>query len=120
MIKDSDYYPNFSVSVSDTEGEWQYFEVVADLSSGDWTNNIQCTISNTSGDAILVDDVRFHPADAQMTTYTYDPLIGISSVSDVNSFPIHYEYDAFGRLESIKNSDGDIVEHHDYNYKTNN
>ena len=66
-----------------------------------------------------IDDVRFYPAAAQMTTYTYDPLIGETSVTDPKGEITYYEYDAFQRLMNIKDKDGNINKHVDYHYKSN-
>jgi len=63
-----------------------------------------------------VDDVRFYPAGSQMTTYTYKPLVGITSVSDVNSIPTHFEYDSFGRLSITRDNKGNIIKTMRYNY----
>ncbi|MEJ7738917.1 MAG: hypothetical protein WKF97_15945 [Chitinophagaceae bacterium] len=63
-----------------------------------------------------VDDVRFYPEGAQMTTYTYDPLIGMTSVSDMNDRITYYKYDGFGRLSLIRDHEGNILKKIDYNY----
>ena len=64
-----------------------------------------------------IDDVRFYPASALMTTYTYDPLIGITSVTDAKNETTYYEYDALQRLMNIKDKDGNIIKHTDYHYQ---
>ncbi|SNR16242.1 RHS repeat domain-containing protein [Tenacibaculum jejuense] len=56
-------------------------------------------------------------ATAQVTTFTYDPLIGVTSITDPRGETVYYEYDVFNRLKVIKNSDGHIVTEHQYNYK---
>lgn len=64
-----------------------------------------------------IDEVRLYPKDAQMTTYTYAPLIGMtSSVSPKNEIT-YYEYDNFQRLMNIKDQYGNIIKHMDYQYK---
>ncbi|WP_276365369.1 hypothetical protein [Chryseolinea sp. H1M3-3] len=69
----------------------------------------------TDGEAI--DDVRIHPADAQVNTYTYDPLVGAKSKSDFNSMPTYYEYDSFNRLKLIRDQNNDVLTLYKYNYK---
>jgi len=64
----------------------------------------------------LFDDLRFHPSDAMMTTYTYKPLIGITSESDARNIPVKYEYDAYGRLKLIRDHQGYILKMYEYNY----
>lgn len=65
----------------------------------------------------LIDDLRLHPASAQMKTFTYTPLQAISSVTDENNETVFYEYDALGRLLAVKDQDGNIIKHYQYNYK---
>ncbi|MNL61593.1 hypothetical protein D3C87_1855390 [compost metagenome] len=64
-----------------------------------------------------MDDIRVYPFDAQMTSYTYDPLVGMTSATDVKGQTAFYEYDEFGRLKYIKDADGFILKDHTYNYK---
>lgn len=64
-----------------------------------------------------VDELRLYPLEAEMTTYTYHPLIGISSVTDANNTTSSYEYDDFGRLEAIRGQDGEVIKHLKYNYQ---
>ena len=73
--------------------------------------------SMTLADGDAIDDVRLHPADAQVTTYTYDPLVGAKSISDLNSIPNYYEYDLFNRLKLIRDKNNDILTLFNYNYK---
>ena len=63
-----------------------------------------------------IDDVRFYPSGALMTTYTYDPLVGVTSVTDVKDLTSYYEYDGLQRLINIKDKDGNIVKHIDYHH----
>ncbi|MBB6128335.1 RHS repeat protein [Mucilaginibacter lappiensis] len=67
------------------------------------------------GDAY--DDVRIYPNDAQMTTYTYEPLVGETSMTDAKGETTTYEYDAFQRLINVKDKDGNILKHMDYHYQ---
>lgn len=54
-----------------------------------------------------------------MTSYTYDPLIGITSTTAPNGTKTSYTYDVMGRLSNVKNHGGNIIQQHSYNYKTN-
>lgn len=63
-----------------------------------------------------IDEVRVYPVDALMTTYTYDPLVGITSETDPSGRTILYEYDSFGRLIRIKDENGKIMQEYKYNY----
>ena len=89
--------------------------------SGLWAfNSSTVTVSGTSYTISLggqIDDVRFYPSAAQMTTYTYDPLIGMTSSTDAKNQVTFYEYDGFQRLINIKDKDGNIIRHTDYHYQ---
>ena len=58
-------------------------------------------------------------SNALVTTYTYKPLVGITSSTDPNGIPTYYEYDAFGRLIIVRDNGtfgGNIVKKYDYHY----
>lgn len=69
--------------------------------------------------ATRYDEIRVYPQGAQMTTYTYKPGIGISSITDTNNVISYYEYDSFGRLNLIKDEKGNVQKNYSYNYKQN-
>lgn len=69
----------------------------------------------TEGTAI--DDVRIYPVDARMKSYTYDPILGMTSIIDESSQSQRYEYDTFGRLKLIRDDQGKIVKSYQYHYK---
>ena len=56
---------------------------------------------------------------AQMSYYTYDPLIGVTSMTDPRGYTIYYEYDTFNRLKTVKDKQGNIISENEYNYKNN-
>lgn len=72
------------------------------------------TLTITGSGAI--DEVRLYPSTAQMTTYTYDPLIGMTSQTDVNNRISYYEYDSFQRLTLVRDQDKNIIKRICYNY----
>lgn len=89
-------------------------------SSGIWQYQSEqvytaASFTMTGGDAY--DDIRIYPKDAQMTTYTYDPLVGITSSTDAKSETTTYEYDSFQRLMNVKDKDGNIIKHMDYHFQ---
>ncbi|WP_192085664.1 RHS repeat protein [Algoriphagus sp. Y33] len=72
-----------------------------------------------SGSSVVIDELRLHPADAMMTSYTYEPLVGMTSKTDPRGYTLIYEYDSANRLKTVKNEDGHILEHYEYNYAGN-
>lgn len=46
---------------------------------------------------------------ALITTYTYKPLKGISTVTDPRGYKMIYEYDAFGRQIAVKDEIGNLI-----------
>jgi YD repeat-containing protein len=59
-------------------------------------------------------------ANAMITTFTYKPLIGVSTITDPKGDTITYEYDSFGRLSTVKDKNGNILSENQYNYRTQN
>jgi YD repeat-containing protein len=53
---------------------------------------------------------------AQVSTYTYKPLIGLLTATDPAGLTSTYEYDALGRLLRIKDPAGKVIEDYEYNY----
>ncbi len=89
---------------------WQYHE--SDISVTSSTS--QSVSIGSSGD--LLDEVRLHPRNATMTTYAYDPLIGMTSMTDANNITTYYEYDELGRLELIRDDNGNVIKKYKYHY----
>ncbi len=52
-----------------------------------------------------------------ITTYTYKPLVGMTSATLPNGLTTRYEYDAFGRLSKVIDHNGVVVSANEYNYK---
>ena len=94
---------------------------VAKTITGTWApyqwqlNNITSVTVNSG--SILMDEVRLCPVNAEMTTYTYSPQIGVTSSSDAKGQITFFEYDSFQRLMNIKDKDGNIIKSYTYHYQ---
>ena len=64
-----------------------------------------------------IDELRLYPATAQMTSYTYAPLVGMTSQADAGNRVTYYEYDGLQRLKRIRDQDYNILKTFDYQYQ---
>ncbi|MFN3771750.1 hypothetical protein [Cloacibacterium normanense] len=53
----------------------------------------------------------------QITTYTYDPLIGVTSITPPSGVREIYKYDTANRLEKVVDINGNILKEYKYHYK---
>ncbi len=96
-----------TVTTGPTVNGWTYFEHKITATGA------SLSVSGTGG----IDEVRLYTENALMTTYTYDPLIGITSLTDANNRTSYYVYDALGRMQLIKDKDGNIIKTFEYKYR---
>ncbi len=85
---------------------WQYFETSL-------TSISSITLSGTG----IMDELRIFPTGALVTTYTYDPMIGITSVNDPSNNIAYYTYDNLGRLKWTQDYKRNILKSVTYHYK---
>ena len=57
------------------------------------------------------------PSDVRITTYTYSPLVGMTSVTDESGKTTYYGYDSFRRLQLNRDQNGHLIEQYGYHYK---
>jgi YD repeat-containing protein len=105
---------------------WGYSHAypVAKIEGADYTTASEAVnlaiLDNPSSDAVLRNELaklRTTLSNALITTYTYAPLIGMTSQTDPNGVTTYYEYDDFGRLKCIKDDTGKILKTYSYHYK---
>lgn len=51
-----------------------------------------------------------------LTTYNHTPLAGVETITDPKGDKATYEYDPFGRLQFVRDADGNILSETEYNY----
>lgn len=64
----------------------------------------------------FIDELRIYPVGAVMSSYTYSPLAGITSMNDANNKITYYQYDNISRLKNIRDQDRNITKNLFYNY----
>jgi hypothetical protein len=88
-----------------TKNGWTYYR-------HEISGSTTCTVSGSGS----IDELRLYPKGAQMTTYTYDPQIGMIAQADPANRITYYEYDHWGRLALIRNHDKNVVKKIFYKY----
>lgn len=109
---------------------WGYNNLypVAKVLGGDYTTIMgllnQSILQNPADDKTLRDELNKlrtnYPNQATpilVNTYTYTPMIGLTSETDAAGRTTYYEYDNLGRLKVIKDMNGKILKVIDYQYQ---
>ncbi len=76
--------------------------------------NIQ---SNNDTYKLIFEKIREHFPNSMITTYLYQPLVGVTSITAPNGQSEYYKYDASNRLEEIRNDKKEVIKTFKYNYK---
>lgn len=117
LTKTSVSVPSYTnvANISTTEtGKWVYLEKEYSIPSGSYIIGISL-VNNGSG-KVWFDDIKLRPSASQMSTYSFEPLIGMSSKSDEGNHTLYYEFDGLNRLKLIRNKDRNILKMYCYNY----
>lgn len=90
-------------------------ENYANLSS--YVMALQSASDNGTLTVASFDTLRNGLPGALITGYVYEPLVGVKIITHPNRTTEYYDYDAFGRLKEVKNSQGEVIRKIDYNLK---
>ncbi|MFT4223126.1 hypothetical protein [Dysgonomonas sp.] len=81
----------------------------------------------SDADMLIINALRNNMAlkDALVTTYTYQPLVGMLTATDPSGITTYYDYDSFGRLKEtyiykdniVSPANKQTVQKYEYNYK---
>jgi YD repeat-containing protein len=91
-------------------------DVTAKISTG-IQNSIADKNEPSASDWNTLNNLRTNLPNAFVTTYTYKLLVGVTSIIDPRGVKTTYEYDDFGRLKTIKDHYGYVVESYEYHYQ---
>jgi hypothetical protein len=79
-------------------------------------NNVATTDASMRAE---LNKLRTLPMPVMVNTFTYLPLLGMTSQSDANGLVTYYEYDDLGRLLYVRNNDQHIIKKMEYQYFQN-
>jgi hypothetical protein len=81
------------------------------------------TIITPSSELALQNELNLLRSDfpnAQITTYTYDPVIGVKSITDPKGDVQYFFYDELNRLKEVKDKNGNKLSENQYHYRPQN
>lgn len=108
------------VTIVHIPGIWQYVKIFIPVEGLCSINHNFIAVvyhDGVNGSNIIVDDLRLYPADAAMTTTTYEPrYLQTESITKEDGFTIFYSYDAAGRISFIKDQDFKLIAGYEYEY----
>lgn len=96
-----------------------YAEVAAALGGENTVKALADASTLSSYEIWRINNLRFLLPASHVTTYTYEPLVGVASVTDPLGMTTGFEYDEGGRLKQIyilKDDKKEVVERYEYNY----
>jgi YD repeat-containing protein len=70
----------------------------------------------TYNSGILYNSLKSLVPGAMITTFSYKPLVGMTSQTGPDGRTIYYEYDDFGRLQYTRDNEGKILNKYRYHY----
>ncbi|MGK6353201.1 hypothetical protein [Parapedobacter sp. DT-150] len=98
-----------------------YSEVLTALGGGTTATNILSSLNSvTVSDQTInthIQTIRTNLAKAQVSTYTYKPLAGMTSVTDARGIKEYYQYDGFQRLQRVLDFENNVLKDYQYHYK---
>lgn len=82
-------------------------------------DNDNCTLATCKEQALreALNTFRRSNPNQMVTTYTYNPLVGVTSITDPKETTTYYEYDWYGRLKLVKDQNQDVLQRYCYNYE---
>lgn len=139
---DTRYEELFIINVYDTYGNiieqqmknniievylWGYYGQypVAKITGSNWNdikNIVDTSVLNNGSNAqvlLQLTTLRNYFASnssVQISSYTYQPFVGMTSETPPNGKTVFYEYDSFNRLHLVKDEEGKILKRICYNY----
>jgi YD repeat-containing protein len=112
-----DSYPIAKIENATYSQVSSQIQILKTLSNLDYDSCLDSESCNEKDLRSALGNLRDTLPNASVTTYTYDPLIGVTSITDSRGNITYYKYDDFNRLISVKDSEGKIISKNEYHYK---
>ncbi|MCT1526994.1 hypothetical protein [Sphingobacterium hotanense] len=100
-----------------------YAEVISVLGDGAIaTSKLSALNSPTVSEATInstIGSIRSALGKANVSTYTYTPLVGMRSMTDPRGITEYYEFDGFQRLKEVLDFDRNVLKEYQYHYRPN-
>ena len=90
---------------------WAPNQSTVNITNGSFSQTILASPTNP------IDEVRFYPPTAQISTFTTDPFSGKTSSMDSNQVVEYYQYDDAGRLQFVKDFNHNVLKAVEYIYQ---
>lgn len=109
------YNGNYTVTFQPTDGRsykiqwWSYV-------NNAWKFNEADYVYPKTFNGLRIDDIRVFPADAFMTSYAHNPVVGATGETDPAGKSTFYEYDGLSRLNIVRDNERKIVKKYCYNF----
>ncbi len=116
----NEQYPIAKISNSSYAG--MPVEIKNDIAEIQTNSNSEDSVAEENTIRNLFEALRANAyfKDAEISSYTYDPLIGVTSMTDPKGYTMFYHYDPYNRLSHIEDAEGFVVKKYEYNYEGEN
>lgn len=111
-------YKNQHIVAEIKNATYQEIEIL--LGGETYMNEFSSSITLSEQNLSKINNLRMQLPNAQVTTYTYKPLVGMTSQTDPRGVTTYYEYDTFNRLKRTyikENGVEKTIQTYDYHYK---
>jgi YD repeat-containing protein len=95
------------------------YSQIEQILTSTFINRVDSAAAPAPSDLTQLNNLRSNPnlQRAEITTYEYKRLVGMTKQTSPQGVVTTYEYDAFGRLQTVKDHNGNQLEGYDYHYK---
>ncbi|PRD46263.1 hypothetical protein [Sphingobacterium haloxyli] len=80
-------------------------------------NNLSLSTVSEAMVNTYVQTIRANLQKSRVTTYTYKPLVGMTSMIDPRGITEYYQYDGFQRLKDVLDFDKNVLRNYQYHYR---